>query len=226
MRKRKRKGLLILFLAILLLIVIGALKYEAFLEELEAFLILDEDPKKVSVIIVLSGAQGERVEYAVELFKQGYSNKIIVSGGKCSWNSTSAEIMKEHAVHLGVPKDDVFIEKQAKTTYENAEYSLDIMATKGFKSAIVVTSPTHTRRTSIIFNSFSKDRDADFAICAVPHKKISSKKWWQDEIGIQKIVNEYMKLTYYYLFQRKKSKQISDNNMLTPSDANSEINVN
>lgn len=207
-KRKRRKNTLILSLIILLLAVIGALKYQSFLGKLEEFLILDENPKQVDVIIVLSGAQGERVEYAVKLFKQSYSNKMIMSGGKCSWNSTSAEIMKEHAVYLGVSGEKIFTEKQATTTYENAEYSLDIMVSKGFESAIVVTSPTHTKRTSIIFNTFFKNRSASLTTCAVPDKTTSSKKWWQSDIGVQRITTEYMKLVYYYLFQRKQNDQI------------------
>ena len=224
MRKRKRRVLLILSLTVLLLAITGILKHETLLEKLEEFLILDENPKPVSVIIVIGGAHGQRVEYAVKLFKQGYSNKIIVSGGKCSWNSTAAEIMKEHAMFLGVPEENIFTEKDARTTYENAKYSLDLMAVKGLKSAIVITSPTHTRRTSIIFNSFAKKRKMDLTICAAPYKRIY-RKWWQDDIGVQRVIIEYAKLFYYYLLQRKHYRQISENIIAKPSDANSKANI-
>ena len=126
-------------------------------------------------------------------------NEILNKVGIDLWGNENPR----WTVELLVKMIGELLEKQATTTYENAKYSSELMANEGLRSAIVVTSPTHTKRSRIIFNSFFKNNSTDLTICAVPDKTASSKKWWQDDIGVQRITIECMKLIYYYLFQKK-----------------------
>jgi uncharacterized SAM-binding protein YcdF (DUF218 family) len=108
-------------------------------------LVVDDRPEKVAVLITLSG-DTERDLYAAELYKMGMAPKIIMSG--CgSW----AKQMATRAVNAGVKAQDIILEEKAESTYENAVYSRDIVLKNEFKSAIVVTSPYHMRRSKLVF---------------------------------------------------------------------------
>ena len=175
--------------------------FPLFLYAMENFLVVNEEPKPADVIIVLGGNSGEIVYHGVRLYQSGYANKILLTGGSpgCE-KTTEAQIMKRQAVSSRVPEDDILLEEQARTTYENAKYSLEIMRAKKFKSAILVTSPYHTRRTSMIFNRLFED--IELTICSVPNDSRNASEWWQDSRRAEVIVYEYLKLVWCYLFAR------------------------
>ena len=51
-----------------------------------------------------------------------------------------AELMKKHAIKLGVDESKILIDNEAATTNENAEFTTSIIEENNFKSVIVVTS--------------------------------------------------------------------------------------
>ena len=175
----------------LTLVVVLAFKHASILYAVEKFLVIDEEPEKVDVIVVLGGGPG-RVEYGVSLYQSGFANKILLSVDSCDWKTTVS--------YLGVPDDDILVEDQSRSTYENAKYSLEIMEAKKFKSAILVTSPYHTRRASMIFDRIFKD--IELTICPVPSYPYGACKWWQNSSRVKVIASEYLKLVWNYLFAR------------------------
>ena len=109
--------------------------------------------RKTDVIVAVSGDEGPRTETAVELWKQGYAPLLLFSGASLDPNSvSSAELMKRDAVRLGVPEDRILVEPNAATTEENARFVAQLMEAKGLHSAILVTSPYHQRRASMLFS--------------------------------------------------------------------------
>ncbi|MBC7346985.1 MAG: YdcF family protein [Clostridia bacterium] len=74
------------------------------------------------------------------------------------WNVPTADIMARQAGSLGVPRQDVVLERRAASTYENAVHSLEILKERGWHSAIVVTSPYHLRRTRFILERVLRER--------------------------------------------------------------------
>ena len=107
---------------------------------------------KTDVIVAVSGDEGPRTETAVRLWKDGYAPLLLFSGASLDPNSvSSAEIMKREAVHLGVPEDRILVEPAATTTDENARLVAQLMTSRGLHTAILVTSPYHQRRASMLF---------------------------------------------------------------------------
>jgi len=123
---------------------------------------LRSTPKKSDVIIVL-GAQlwgatpspmlQYRLDKALELFNEGYGDKIIVSGAQGDDELiTEALAMKIYLTQKGVPEDVIFEEDNSYSTYQNLYYSNKIMIDNGFKSAIIVTNNFHIHRSLMIAN--------------------------------------------------------------------------
>ena len=152
-------------------------------------LIVNEEPKPSDVIIVLEGGN-DRVAEGVSLYQSGNADKILFTGG------AGTHDMARYALSLGVTLDHLIIEDTSCTTFGNAKNSLEVMQTQGFKSAIVVTSPYHTRRASIIFHQIF--RGLDLTICSVPYDN----NWWKNRRNLMAVTTEYMKLVYHYLFER------------------------
>jgi uncharacterized SAM-binding protein YcdF (DUF218 family) len=116
-----------------------------------------ELPEKSDVGIVLgaalwndvpSPALRERLHKAEVLYREGYFPKIIVSGGMGHSSSTvtEAEGMKRYLVEQGIPEDDILLENEAHSTYENLLFSRDVMKENELNSAVIITHTYHGAR--------------------------------------------------------------------------------
>lgn len=106
-----------------------------------------------------SPEQRERVLEGVREFRAGVANHMIVTGGAAHNRFVEADCMKRLAVERGVPAHAVVEEKQAKDTIQNIWFSKQIMDARGWRSAEVISSPSHLPRTALILERY-KGNDA------------------------------------------------------------------
>jgi uncharacterized SAM-binding protein YcdF (DUF218 family) len=186
-----KKGLFWIIISSICLILILAtgFEYKSILKSLWTFLVVNEEPKPADVIIVLSSGT-DRVEEGVTLYNLGYASKILFSGD-------GANNMAIQAESLGIPQNNILIENNSESTFENAKYSAAIMEAQEFKSAIVVTSPYHTRRASILFANFF--RRWNLTICSVPFPPSTASNWWKNPNLERDVISEYVKLGLHYI---------------------------
>lgn len=96
-----------------------------------------------------------RVEEAVRLWKAGYAPLLIFTGAAVINDHVEAAVMGRLAAELGVPTSAILLEVTARNTEQNADRVGAILRSRGLSSAIVVTSPFHTRRARRYFASQS-----------------------------------------------------------------------
>ena len=184
-------SLLIIFLFIILV-------YYYLLPGIGSFLVFRTNLQHEDVIIILSGSN-ERIPYGVKLYKANYSDKIIITG-------SNTEPLKEKAIELGVTPKDIIMEDKAKTTYENALFSRNIMMQNNFTSAIVVSSPYHMRRAAWLFGRAFKNDNITLLYSPVNNSWFKPEKWWANKMGIHVVMSEYAKFVYYtIMFVLKKN---------------------
>lgn len=135
---------LVLFLFILLSV------HEAVLQAAGDFLAVEDPLHRADAIIAISGDGQERVRAASELLRRGLGRWLILSGGP-GGGSGSARQLLDYAYEVGVPDDRILVDDGATSTTGNARGSADLMRRKGLRSAILVTSPYHMRRSAVIF---------------------------------------------------------------------------
>ena len=75
----------------------------------------------------------------------------VVSAAKTWDTGLGAVYMREQAIQMGVPPQDVIAEAESLHTRENAEYVLDLLTQQHMKRIILVTSPFHQLRTYLTF---------------------------------------------------------------------------
>ena len=100
------------------------------------------------------GNAGDRLIYAVALYRQGKAGHILLSGGRIDWLSSGdapAEDMAQMLLFLGVPKDAIWLESDSLNTYENALNTRKILETKDIDRIILVTSAAHMPRSVGLF---------------------------------------------------------------------------
>ncbi|EKN68566.1 YdcF family protein [Schinkia azotoformans] len=192
-----------IFLGILLiLIIIGFVVKNPLLQSVADFLIADETAEKSDALIVLGGEiKGERTKRAVELYNQGFVGTLIFSDGTdLSWRTKAVDEMIVLASELGIPDTAIKKETDSRSTYENAVYSKKLMLDNGFKSAIVVTTDWHSKRSKFIFDKVFAGSDIKLTYANAPDDRIDSlRDWWQDSEKQQIVLTEWAKFIIYWL---------------------------
>ena len=155
-----------------------------------------EDPvAKADVIVAISGDNGPRTETAVDLWKRGYAPLVLFSGGSLDPDSvSSAELMKRDAVRLGVPPASILVEPDSATTEENARLTAQLMREHGLRTAILVTSPYHQRRASVLFDRAFAPAGLTFLNHPAADPAWDADRWWLREPSRRLTLIELAKL--------------------------------
>jgi len=134
---------------------------------------------KVDVLIVPGGGIDkygrlkptslQRVDKAVELFKEGVTEYVIFSG---AWSFmytykppvTEARAMQEYAITNGIPYDKILLDEESRDTIGNAYFpKVRIIKPRGWRNVMVVTSEFHLKRTQYVFEKvFGPDYNLKF----------------------------------------------------------------
>jgi uncharacterized SAM-binding protein YcdF (DUF218 family) len=91
----------------------------------------------------------DRVLHAARLYHAGKAPFVLVSAGRLPWQTRGApegESMAALLETLGVPRDAIVLEAGSATTYENCARSHEILAARGARDVLLVTSALHMRR--------------------------------------------------------------------------------
>ncbi|OGW25072.1 MAG: hypothetical protein A2X59_00310 [Nitrospirae bacterium GWC2_42_7] len=171
------------------------------LEKAGKFIYKKDELKPADVIVVLAGEQMERVEYGASLFKEGWARKdrIIMAGGPLVWKYSWAGIMKEHAVALGIPAKQILLEDTSRSTEEDAKFTKDILMKHGYKSMILITSPYHSKRASMIFGRIM-GKDIKIINAPADNSWFSFDEWWKRRRDRSVVLSEYSKFIWLLIF--------------------------
>ena len=91
-----------------------------------------------------------RLKKAVKLYKRNKYSKIILSGGIVKYPLPEADIMKM-ALQTHIPKSKILLERNSRSTIENAVFCWELLKNKRPKKITIVTSEFHIPRTKYIF---------------------------------------------------------------------------
>lgn len=150
-----------------------------------------------AVVAISGGETDARIERAIELYQDGFAPIIIFSGDAFDpWSPSNAKSMKEIAVRdYGIPADDIIIEEESASTYENALNLKPVFEDNNIESIILVTSPYHQRRSKMTFqhvmgeefNIINQSSTDEF------WRKIA---WWGNDRGIGLTLSELWKIIF------------------------------
>lgn len=88
-----------------------------------------------------------RLDEGLRLYKEGYAEYIIVSGGKGKGEDISeAEAMTNYLCDKGIDDSKIILEDKSTSTMSNIENSKIKMDEKGFNSCIIVSNKYHLKR--------------------------------------------------------------------------------
>jgi uncharacterized SAM-binding protein YcdF (DUF218 family) len=170
------------------------------------FLIASDPLKQVDAIVVLSGAESDRIPEAARLYNEGYAKTIILTDTGLSKTPTPGTeeipidpngIKAGELAKMGVPISDIILPKNiVSSTAGEAQAVLDMMQKMNLKSAMIVTDPYHTRRAKIIFDSVFQGSGIHLRMHPVDGHWFRPFTWILHPAGWKNTILEYFKLVY------------------------------
>jgi uncharacterized SAM-binding protein YcdF (DUF218 family) len=105
----------------------------------------------------------DRVYHSVQLYKLGYIEKILVSGGNgklVAVEEPEADVLKEALLIMGVKEEDILLESNSRNTHESA-VNVKAMLKDEIKpeDCLLITSAFHMRRSLACFEKVGLKMD-------------------------------------------------------------------
>lgn len=92
----------------------------------------------------------DRLEEGIRLYKEGISEKIIVSGDHGRVDYDEVNVMKKYLIDAGIPSENIFMDHAGFSTYESMYRAKEIFGTQ---KIVLVTQEYHMYRALFICNS-------------------------------------------------------------------------
>lgn len=165
---------------------------------------------------------------AAELYKKGYSSKILFTGGlgrntNGLWTITEAEHFADIAVNEGVPKSDIIIENKSTNTGENIVFTKEKFENLNMKvnKILGVHQPFMERRIFAALKVYWPDVEAVITspqLTIEEYVRNSIKQGLDEKTVIDVIVSDFQRIDVY----AKKGFQIPQ---YIPDEVNEAFNV-
>ena len=112
---------------------------------------------------------------------------------------SESEVTKKFIVENGVDSNYVTALIQATSTKEESAVILNYCKQHQLKKAIVVTSKFHLRRVGMVFKELFEENGIEVILRGAPSSAYNEEEWWNYELGLIMVNNEYVKLLYYLI---------------------------
>jgi uncharacterized SAM-binding protein YcdF (DUF218 family) len=132
---------------------------------------------------VLSARRGiDRIWQTISLYKKGKIKKILISGDTgyvIRKGLHEADQLKEVLVKWGIPSEDIIVENKSKNTYENAQFTGNMMRQFKYKKKfLLITSALHMPRAAACF----KKQNLKFDVFTTDHYSMKNTEFTFDQL--------------------------------------------
>ena len=155
------------------------------------------------VILVPGGSHPQLAEKAAELYLAGIGKYILFSGRANPYittHATEAQWLKSLAVKLGVPEDFVICECDAANTFENAQFSYELLKKTNIPAdkIMLVCKEFHSRRALRTYQ-YCFPQVTEFFVASVTDKRgLCRDNWTTKTEYVEKVMGEVKKIGKYF----------------------------
>lgn len=207
----KRRILVTAILVVLLTLLVGSCRNAG------KHLVISSEPERADAMLMLMGSIQDRVLHMADLYEKGVAPELLIVQEGSGANS----VLKERGVHLptttmqvkqvftelGIPSDSLTVlPGNARSTIMEAEQvCLYLQGHPGIDTLLIVSSPAHLRRASLIFRAACHKLEAPPVLCysPTPYSNYRGDRWWKRREDVQQVLSEYLKITAFILFERR-----------------------
>jgi len=196
-----------MLIRILLTLAFFAALLAAFLFFAPGFLVHADKSFSADAVVLFSGpGQKHRLEEARRLMREGYAKVLIIPDFGIV--SRAEENGALEPVASGLWRQDTqqkvplmsSYPRYFESTHVEALEAKRILDRLGLRSALMVSSPYHTQRISMICNRVFRG-GYDFAVVPARMQQAYSFRDWLDKEARKKIVSEYVKMIWFLLYE-------------------------
>jgi len=179
------------------------------LTQLGKYLVVQHPLEKSELIVCLAGGDVERSIASADLFARGFAPMVFIAREPIP---DGLEMLKQKGVAypesrdrvamilkgLGVPESAVIgNDEPVESTFQEAERVGAIIRDKKYRSLILVTSPSHSRRAWLTFRKTIPDKEVRITVMPTPYSKFRAEDWWKTRRYVRDVIMEYQKLIDY-----------------------------
>lgn len=175
-------------------------------------LVASDPLREADAIVVLMGSVPDRIVHGAELYKEGYSRRLVMVRTK-EYEAYDimeeldldipglVDINKDIALQLGVPQKDIIVlDHGSDSTFDEAVAVKDYLEANNKTTVIVVTSKYHSARAKETFARVTGN-DFEIILSPSPYDPFDPDQWWKHRAHARSLFFEYLKLINLYLFQ-------------------------
>lgn len=185
---------------------------ERFIRAVTDFIFVEDQPEKVDVILIPGARKVEHAIRAAELYRAGYAPYVLPSGRygvklggfvpleeplrsaypgpfETEWQLHRAVLMAH-----GVPESAILREDQATYTWENAQFSRNVLRDAGIpcNTAILCCKGYHARRALLYYQAAMPH--TRFLVCPAQTPGCTREDWYMSEKGRTRVLGEVARL--------------------------------
>jgi len=166
-----------------------------------SLLIAADQPVGADAIVVLAGNSPGRLPRAQELRAAGFSNLLIVSNERVHTHGLETTWLALYRAGISAPDLPanavvVLDDPPPESTIDEARRSADVLASRGLRSALLVTDAFHSRRASLLFRAVFAHRGLTIRSTPVPDL-LDLAHWWAHPLAARRVAEEWTKLVWY-----------------------------
>lgn len=191
----ERGGIITRFISLVFLVMLLFVLYLArhpLLRLAGSMLVVDENPRASDAIVILSDDNyaGDRATRAAQLLKAGWAPRIVASGRYLRPYASVAELERHDLTDRGVPASAIIpVQHHSENTLQECTAIGQVMAYRGWKHLLIVTSNYHTRRAEYICSRVLPS-GFEMHVIAAPDSDYNPDNWWQSRKGIKIFLHE------------------------------------
>lgn len=177
------------------------------IDDITNFIFVSDKPQKVDIVFLPGTLSPEIPELAADLYKKGYVNKFLPSGGVSIKSGkfggvkskadiydkdykTECEFYTDVLVKNGVSRTKIYCEDKSGYTIENAFFSRQLMDEFGMdiKKAVICCKSFHARRCLMLYQLAFPN--TEIYVNPVDCYGITRDNWYFQDYGIERVLGE------------------------------------
>lgn len=186
------------------------MRYLSAIEAITQFLFIPNNmPDKVDVCIVLGNDYVDTMMDVAAIFNKGICDKFILTGHSAKMDKEpECDRFFQKGLEFGIPAENMFLENRATNSYENLEFSKQIINEQlgGFdncRKILFVAKAFVTRRVDMTAKKLYPDFIQAFYYPTVDNsengKNIRADNWWKNEAATKRVMAEVERIGKYFL---------------------------
>ena len=204
-----------IFISLIVLVFLLFSQYKLLLIGYAKFFTIDNPTHGVNApILILAGGAATRVPKALELYEEGYGNRLLLTSER-SLNSkvshlfpTNEQVSKRIYQEINTQTElevGPSLKGGATSTLDEAHDLLAFCSKEKIKHLIIVTDSFHTRRALYAFKKVFQGSDIKVEASAAPNEIFNEENWWHSDRGIDAYLLEPIKFAIYMVSNKNVS---------------------